>query len=244
MIAAAVLITGGCSRDAAGRVTVINATCTSSGGGLTATGNLVNPTEKSETVRVGVGHGPTRRFGAEYVLTPHGSTPYVLSSGPNASDAQCSPVSADVITAQTVITQPGAPATVRARLAPPSYNSPSFPATSTTIIAPPPVSECIAGRLTVTVSRGLPPAPRCVRLGTLVTVTFVTSGEHGYRWSVPATSDGSVLRRLAASGGVVATGSFEAVAAGSAYLSAVEAPPCFPSCLPPGFNPSLTIFVE
>ncbi len=134
--------------------------------------------------------------------------------------------------------------TARRSVAPASKNSPPFSTTSTTSDAQLPSSECIADRLAVTVTPGTSSAPRCVRRGTLIVVTFEDAGKRTYRWSEPASSDALVLRRVAATSGVVATGSFEAVATGSAIVTAVDAPTCVPACLAPEFHASLTIFVE
>jgi hypothetical protein len=69
------------------------------------------------------------------------------------------------------------------------------------------------------------------------------SGPTIYTWTEPTTSDAAVLQRVSGSSGTTASGSFLAVAAGSAQVTATENPNCYPECLAPSRVFEVTVTV-
>jgi hypothetical protein len=69
------------------------------------------------------------------------------------------------------------------------------------------------------------------------------AGPTFYTWTALNASDPSVLRRVASSTGSTAGASFVAAGPGTAKVSAVDNPNCYPQCLPPSrlFQVSVTV---
>lgn len=79
------------------------------------------------------------------------------------------------------------------------------------------------------------------------TIVVQLRGMANFRWTVPTTSDGQVVRFIGGSqnGDGSATARFLTAEPGQAFLSAIDNPDCFPICtLPPAGGWSVTIVVK
>ena len=79
------------------------------------------------------------------------------------------------------------------------------------------------------------------------TIVVQLRGVANFRWTVPTTSDGQVVRLIGGSqnGDGSATARFLAAEPGQAFLAAIDNPDCFPICaLPPAGGWRVTIVVK
>jgi hypothetical protein len=108
---------------------------------------------------------------------------------------------------------------------------------------PPAAGARAAGRTkTVEVTQADNDMSYTVAKGDRLVVTL--TGPAVYRWTRPSSSNGPVLRRTSGRAGSTATGGFVTRSKGTADVTAVDNPRCYPKCLGPSYLFQVTVTVS